>query len=94
MNHRPVCVKCQTDFRPKNNDVVLLDVASFGDYKAWNADLWKCPKCGSEIIVGFGNSAFTEHFEPDFKEKLKTAGQSFTIYKSYENSTSYNDSNQ
>lgn len=37
-------------------------------YKLWRADLWECPDCGHEIVVGFARQPWSEHFEPDFKE--------------------------
>jgi hypothetical protein len=83
---RPICVKCQTDFRPHNNDVVAIETMNGGeDYKAWCADLWKCPSCGEEIIIGFGKDAFAEHYQNDFKDKIKTLEEGgMLICRSYD----------
>ncbi len=70
MNHRPVCVKCQTEFLPEKNGIVLVDVASFDDYKAWQADKYKCPICNTEIVVSFATDSYMEHFEDGFEEHV------------------------
>jgi len=66
MNHEPVCVKCQVEMKPEKNGVGVLDITAFGPYKIWVADKWKCPKCGYEVIVGFGIKAIAEHYEKSF----------------------------
>ncbi len=64
--HRPVCVKCRVDMRPEMNGVGLLDMAAFGPYKVWDADLWKCPECGVEVVVGAGQHAIAHHNDGNF----------------------------
>ena len=71
MNHRPVCVKCNTEFLPEKNGVVVVDTASFGDYEAWAADMYECPVCHAQIVVGFSYQAYKEHFEEGFMEHVK-----------------------
>lgn len=63
MNHRPVCVKCQIEMRPEKNGVGVLDMADFGPYALWEADLWKCPSCSYEILTGFGQEPWAYHYE-------------------------------
>ena len=65
MNHSPVCVKCQVEMRPETNGVGVLDMASFGPYKIWDADKWQCPGCKYEIVVGFGSQALAEHYQQE-----------------------------
>jgi len=71
MNHRPVCVKCNTEFLPEKNGVVVVDTASFGDYKAWAADMYECPICHAQIAVGFPFNAYFQHYEEGFAEHVK-----------------------
>ena len=71
MYHRPVCVKCQTEMRPETNGIGLLDMATFGPYKVWDADLYKCPSCGQEIVTGFGEGAVSHHIDEDFNQILE-----------------------
>ena len=66
MNHRPVCVKCQTEMRPENNGVGLLDMANYSPSQIWAADLYKCPSCRQEIVVGFGVNAISYHTDENF----------------------------
>ena len=68
-----VCVECEIELKPEENGILLIEFASFGAYKAWYADLWKCPKCGTEIVSGFGNSPIMEHFQDGFSTWLEEA---------------------
>src|SRR5271157_1970330 len=78
--HRPVCVKCHCELHPETNGVGLLDLAVIGkdsyedqrikyevfmEYELFNADLWKCPKCGMEIVGGFAYDPIAVHFQPE-----------------------------
>lgn len=67
MYHRPVCVKCQVEMRCKESGVGCLDMANFGPYKLWDSDLYECPKCGYQVLTGFGDHAISEHYEIDFR---------------------------
>ena len=61
--HRPVCASCQVEMRPETNGVGVLDMAEFGPVSLWDADLWKCPSCGHQIVAGFGDSPISRHGE-------------------------------
>lgn len=73
MNHNPVCKKCQCEMKPETNGVGLLDMFQPSDapepqpYQVWDADLWKCPKCGAEVVLGFGAGALSNHYEESFQ---------------------------
>jgi len=79
MNHKPVCIKCNTELRPEEVGVELLDMAEWGPYQLWNADLWKCPSCGIEIIVNFGNYG-EHHNSPTFQEHTLDALNRKNLY--------------
>ncbi|MCJ7829346.1 MAG: hypothetical protein MUP81_06370 [Dehalococcoidia bacterium] len=72
MLHRPVCVKCEVELRPKKNGVGCLDYAYWGEEKKeercqiWDADLWECPKCGYQIVEGFGVNPIDIHSNQSF----------------------------
>ncbi len=67
------CVPCATYLRPRKNGIVVLETFEDGEkpYKIWMADLFECPKCGHQMIDGFGAEAWGEHYEADFADKLK-----------------------
>ena len=67
-----VCVTCEVELKPLENSVLVIEMASFGPYKVWNADVWKCPKCFHKTVAGFGNSPIHEHYEDGFAEWLET----------------------
>lgn len=67
---RPVCVKCRTEFRPETNGTLVIEMAVSEPYRVWEADLWKCNGCGTEIVVGFGVQPLQEHHAPGFSEWL------------------------
>jgi hypothetical protein len=53
--------------RPETNDTTVIEYATFGPYKAWLADVWKCPGCAVEIVTGFGAEPIrADHYHPDF----------------------------
>ncbi len=61
--HRPVCPKCHIEFHPEKNGVGVLDMADFGPCDLYDADLWKCPSCESEVVVGFGRGPISSHYK-------------------------------
>ncbi len=66
------CVPCSTYLRPRKNGVNVLETMEDGKtpYKIWKADLWECPDCGTQVILGHGAHAIAEHYELDFAESL------------------------
>jgi transposase-like protein len=69
--HRPVCKKCHVEFRPETNGVGVLDLNERGEpYELFDADLWKCPSCGFEVVGGFGYGAVSAHYKADFLKHI------------------------
>ncbi len=68
--HRPVCPKCERELHPEENGVGVLDMANGKAYKVYDADLWKCPGCGMQVVGGFGNNAISEHYMPGFQRMV------------------------
>jgi len=56
--------------RPERNGVGVLDMADFGAYELFDADLWKCPKCGIEVVGGFAHNPISAHYETDFQKMI------------------------
>ena len=56
MFHPIVCSKCEVEFRCVKKGVKMVDYASFGPYKVWEADEWECPGCGVKVITGFADT--------------------------------------
>ncbi len=76
MNHTPVCVKCEVELRPEKNGFKVIDMFQHNTkaYKIWDADKWKCPKCGIEVVVGFGNKPLAiQHEGETFQKYLDIA---------------------
>lgn len=63
---RPVCKKCKVEFRVLSNSAAVIEMASFGPYQVFLADLWRCPGCGVEILGGMPQKAITQHHEEGF----------------------------
>jgi len=71
--HRPVCAPCQVEMEPERNGVGVVDYADFGPVNLWDADLWECPKCGHQIVTGFGGGPISRHYEEErFQRLIKT----------------------
>ena len=76
--HRPVCPECQCELRPETNGVGVLDMFSPGStvdakpepYELFDADLWKCPKCGKQVVGGFATNPISAHYESDFRRMI------------------------
>lgn len=85
---KPICVKCQRFYRISQTGVQFLEQMPDGNdakpgvgwperwspYKLWYGDLWECPDCNAQTIVGVGNKPIGEHFQPDFARILEYAG--------------------
>jgi hypothetical protein len=56
------------ELRPKKNDVAAISMAGDRAYQLHSADLWECPGCGIELLLGFGSRPITEHFDPEFEK--------------------------
>lgn len=80
---KPICVACRRFFRPKKNGFRLIEGKPKGGsrappgltapelwapYKVWIGDLWSCQGCGTEIVVGFGESPVSQDYKPGFHE--------------------------
>lgn len=59
-----VCVKCEVPFIVEKNGITVAEMFLNNTkvYKLWRADKWKCPICLFEIISGFGQNEFAEHY--------------------------------
>ncbi len=73
MSHKPVCVKCQVELKPSQIGVVVVDMVGGKPYQIWNADVYKCPKCGVEIVQAFATAPMMNHEQgfADYFEKVK-----------------------
>jgi len=48
----PICVKCGKEMRCKKNSFIVTN-----KIYVWSGDKYQCPKCGIEVVVGFGTPA-------------------------------------
>lgn len=91
---KPVCVPCRRFYRPHRNGTAFIEAMPRGieaappgleapnlwePYKLWMADLWRCPGCGNEIIIGAGFAPLREHFHQDFAEQVEKWKAEITI---------------
>jgi len=69
---KAICVYCQTEFKIIKTGAYVIDMflQPPQPYKIWSADVWGCPRCGKQIVQGFGSKPLYEHFEENFKENL------------------------
>lgn len=87
---KPICVGCQRFYRPKQTGIPFveqmpdgavpvalpgkIEARRWSPYKIWLGDLWECPDCKSEVIVGVGRNPLAEHFQDNFAAELEHAG--------------------
>lgn len=74
------CVKCKKQMRCEKGGVFVIEMADFGPYKIWRADVWVCPDCRQETICGFGVAPLAEHYEDRFAKILEDAKASGRVY--------------
>lgn len=67
MTLRPVCGDCKVEM-----DIIKNGVKVWGEIhnRIRNADLYRCPECGSEVIKGFGNPIYVDDIEKR-KQRIK-----------------------
>ncbi len=70
-NHKTAC-PCGLEFVTTNHGVTVVEMASFGPYKIWMADLRTCAD-GHQVLAGFGDHPLGEHFHPEFAKMLQAA---------------------
>lgn len=66
-----ICLKCKLSYITKKQGIVVEELADFGSYRLWSADLKECPKCNHQIVSGFASSPFAEHYQKGYKGKLE-----------------------
>ena len=49
----PICVSCRVKMRCKKNDFIVGYNNGFSEVQ-WRGDLFNCPQCLVEIVVGLG----------------------------------------
>jgi hypothetical protein len=71
-------VACKKFYRPKRNGILLEEAQpqlgyvkeyeenGWWPYKLYAGDLWECPQCYNQIIVGVPNQPITEHFKENY----------------------------
>jgi hypothetical protein len=86
----PICVKCRVFYRPiktgyyflegmpteKSAPIGLTEPDKWRPYKLWSGDLYGCPHCDSQVIVGVGIRPIAEHYQDDFTEIVNEFGAS------------------
>lgn len=93
---KPVCVPCQRFYRMKKGGYYFLEGMPKGGerampgtaeperwtrYKLWVGDLWGCPDCGAQIVVGVGLAPLGEHYQEDFLKKVDQLGADQLLVK-------------
>lgn len=72
---------CGRFMRPKKNSVTVEELdEQQRPYKLWDADLYECVECGVEVISGFAQQPFAEHYQPDYAATKARLGATEPIY--------------
>ena len=64
-DERPICVSCQLSMKCEKNGVKV----KYSTNEAQNGDLYQCPMCGNQVIVGFGAKYWDHH--PDAYDYIR-----------------------
>ena len=60
------CASCKTMLRPRKNEIYVGVLSDDKPYQVWCADLWECPGCETQTILGYGQEPIAEHYEEKF----------------------------
>ena len=62
----PICVPCKQAMRCEKNSFLVKDAKSEGiTGSVWSGDKFKCPDCGTEVVVGFGKPRLACRVNPE-----------------------------
>lgn len=65
---RPYHAKCQVRYRCEKNEVAI----PYSDHAVLVGDLWKCPACGDEIIIGWASQPWDAYANaPESEDRIK-----------------------
>ena len=57
----PICFKCRVEMRCEKNSQMVHDPEAGGFPSTyWVGDVFKCPECSSQVVVGFSKSGFSK----------------------------------
>lgn len=82
-----ICVKCEREFRPRDNGVLFLDMAYDPPIpmKSASADIWECPGCRQEIVSGM---SIGNHDQDRIKHEIESAKETGRrVIRSFENAS-------
>lgn len=69
------CAQCQRkmDVAQAGAAVVVMFDNPPRPYQLWQADILACPRCHVEIVAGYGVRPVSEHWQPEFAQRLQQA---------------------
>ena len=66
---------CGRFMQVAQNGVTVEELTEDGaGYKLWDADRWRCPECGAEVVTGFGRAPLAEHYQPTYQDARRRLG--------------------
>lgn len=92
---KPICVPCERFMRAKKTGFYFIEgmpregwdgeqgknSAGWVPYKVWVGDLYECPDCSAQTVVGVSRNRLSEHFEPNFNEIIMSTGAAQLMVK-------------
>ena len=61
---QPICANCKVAMRCAKNDFIVRDPCVDGFSSTyWAGDLFECPECGCQVVVGFGRQVDAKRAE-------------------------------
>lgn len=66
-----ICIKCSIELRCQHNGAVAVAMGVNGPQEMYSADIFACPECGHQTIIGCGQRPLARHFDLDFQQRLE-----------------------
>jgi len=69
-----ICCVCRVAMRCQKNSVLVEMMTKDGHGESMSlykidSDRWQCPKCGIQILTGFADEPFAEHWQEKYAER-------------------------
>lgn len=85
-----ICVKCQVELRVKQNGVPLVQLSAIAPVYLRMADLWHCPECGFEVILGVADNAMCHTIDSIDAEIVKCEMERRRVFHAWQNAKDRN----
>jgi len=64
----PICVRCGRHMRLKKIGILVKETGNSEGNQVWSSDMWECPKCKHQVLLGFGQEPLTVYSQTNTED--------------------------